>query len=76
MVERDGDLRAEHVSDTKAKTIGGKVRANVAKGTNLKTDEDRAFTGLGKDCNHQTVSHSAGEYVRHYIHHTNTIEGV
>ena len=76
VVEREGELRAGHVPDGKAKTVQGIVRKHVAKGTNLKTDEDRAFTGLGKDYNHQTVNHSEGEYVRHYIHHTNTIESV
>ena len=76
IVQRDGDLRAGHVSDGKAKTLQPIIKANVAKGANIKTDEDRAFQGLGNDYHHQTVNHSAGEYVRHYIHHTNTIESV
>lgn len=64
MIERDGELRAEHVDDHKAKTLQGKVRENVAKGTAVLTDEDTAFIGLGKDYTHLAVNHSAGEYVR------------
>jgi transposase-like protein len=76
IVERDGELRAGHVPDGKAKTVQRAIRANVATTAHLKTDEDRAFLGLGRDYHHETVNHSQGEYVRHYIHHTNTIESV
>jgi transposase-like protein len=77
IVERDGELRAEHVSDHKAKTLQGSVRKNVAAGSAILTDEDAAFVGLDKDYNHMSVNHSAGEYVRlgGFVH-TNTIEGV
>lgn len=77
IVERDGELRAEHVPDHKAKTLQGKVRQNVAKGSAILTDEDKAFVGLDKDYNHLGVNHSAGEYVRlgGFVH-TNTIESV
>lgn len=77
MVERDGELRAKHVPDGKARTIQAEVRANVAKRSGLMTDEDRAFIGLGKDYVHRTVNHSLGEYVNLGGYgHTNTIEGV
>lgn len=77
IVERDGELRAEHVPDHKAKTLQGKVRQNVAKGSAVLTDEDMAFVGLGKDYTHLAVNHSAGEYVRlgGFVH-TNGIESV
>ena len=32
ILERDGELRAEHVRDHKAKTLQGNIRSNVAKG--------------------------------------------
>jgi len=73
---RDGELRAEHVPDTKGKTLKGAVKRNVAKGSAVITDEDRSFMGLAKDYLHHTVNHSAGEYVRHYTIHVNGIESV
>ena len=76
IVERDGELRTQHVEDAKAKTLQGVIRDNVAKGANVMTDEDRSFVGLDGDYQHHRVNHSKGEYVRHYIHHTNTIESV
>ena len=77
IVEREGELRAEHVKDQKAKTLQGKVRENVAPGAAVLTDEDMAFVGLDKDYNHLAVNHSAGEYVRMggFVH-TNSIESV
>lgn len=76
IIERDGELRAEHVPDHKAKTLQGKVRENVEKGSAVCTDEDLSFVGLSKDYTHLAVNHSAGEYVRlgGFVH-TNTIEG-
>jgi hypothetical protein len=40
------------------------------------TDEHGAFNGLQGVYNHHRVNHSAGEYVRHYVLHTNGIESV
>ncbi len=77
IVEREGELRAVHVSDTRAKTLQGKIRENVAVGSAILTDEDAAFIGLGTDFTHLAVNHSAGEYVRMggYVH-TNTAESI
>jgi len=76
IIERDGELRAKHVTDGKARTIQTEVRQNVTPGSAVMTDEDRAFTGLAGDYYHHTVNHSKGEYVRHYTIHTNGIEAV
>lgn len=76
ILERDGELRVAHVADGKGKTLKGTVLDNVELGATVMTDEDRAFSGLGKDYYHHTVNHSAGEYVRHFILHTNGIESV
>jgi transposase-like protein len=77
IVERDGELRAIHVPDAKAKTLQGEVLKNVAKGSAVLTDEDRSFIGLDRDYTHLSVNHSQGEYVRlgGYVH-TNTAESV
>ena len=43
--------------------------------TELNTDESRLYPEIGKEINsHETVKHSAVEYVRDEVH-TNTIEG-
>lgn len=52
------------------------IRDNVAKGASVMTDEHGSFVGLQGDYNHHRVNHSAGEYVRHYVLHTNGIESV
>jgi transposase-like protein len=44
MVEREGELRTFHIPNTKAVTIQGAVRENVASGAAVMTDEDRAFS--------------------------------
>ena len=77
VIQREGELRTEHVSDARAKTLQDMVAKNVAKGAAMLTDEDRSFIGLGKDYLHLAVNHSAGEYVRlgGFVH-TNGIEAV
>jgi transposase-like protein len=76
IVERDGELRTAVVTDMKAKTVQTVIRENVAKGSNVMTDEHVSFVGLQGDYQHHVVNHSAGEYVRHYVLHTNSIESV
>ena len=75
-IEREGELRTAHIEDTKAKTVHGFVKANVANGSALMTDEDSSFLGLDGEYNVYSVNHSKGEYVRHFIFHTNGIESV
>jgi transposase-like protein len=77
ILERDGELRAGHVADTKGTTLKGIVRENVAPGAAVMTDEDRSFKGLNKTHLHLAVNHSASEYVRMggFVH-TNSIESV
>lgn len=76
MLERGGELRTMVTPNLRAGQVQGAIRANVEKGAGLYTDEHPAFNGLGSDYVHLRVNHSAGEYVRHYIIHTNGIEGV
>lgn len=75
MVERGGDLRMMHVADLKARNVHATVGEHVAPGSNLMTDEHTSFAGLQGRYNHHTVNHAKGEYVRHFVLHTNTIEG-
>lgn len=76
VVEREGELRASVIADMKAGTVHAVVHGNVEKGATVMTDEHASFVGLGADYMHHAVNHSAGEYVRHYTIHTNSIESV
>jgi transposase-like protein len=74
--ERNGELRTMTVDNLKASTVHGVIREHVAAGSNLMTDEHLSYLGLQGDYMHHTVNHSADEYVRHYVLHTNGIESV
>ena len=63
------------IDDTKASTLQGIVRENVARGSKVYTDEHAGYRGLGGRYTHRAVSHSTGEYVRKDTH-TNSIESV
>jgi transposase-like protein len=76
IMKRGGELRAEVVADAKGATVQGMVRKNVEPASFVFTDEARAYKGLGKDYHHLSVNHSAGEYVRAEVIHTNGIESV
>lgn len=76
IIERDGELRAGVIENTKASTLQRVIRSHVALGSNVYTDEAGGYRGLEGDYHHHTVNHGAGEYVRHYHAHTNSIEGV
>jgi transposase-like protein len=75
LVERGGHVRTFHVAVADAPTVVAIVRDNVDKESRLHTDESGLYKFIGSRFNvHETVKHSAGEYVRDDIH-TNTIEG-
>lgn len=76
MLERGGELRTGVTSNLTKRTVQQVIRENIAPGAAVMTDEHAAFTGLQGDYTHHRVNHSAGEYVRHYILHTNGIESV
>ena len=76
MIERGGEVRAMVIPNRTARTVHDVVKAHVAPGATLMTDEFTGFRGLGDRYTHHTVNHAKGEYVRHFTLHTNTIEGV
>lgn len=76
ILERGGELRTGTTPNLSAKNVQTVIRDNVVKGAALMTDEHGSFVGLQGDYNHHRVNHSAGEYVRHYVLHTNGIESV
>lgn len=75
LVERGGKARVFHVAGADKETVQKIVRENVAPESRLHTDESNLYPGLGREfAAHETVKHSAGEYVRDDIH-TNSAEG-
>lgn len=77
LVERGGEVRSFHVAVADQATVQAIISQNIAKETMLHTDESRLYHGsmLHGLSGHETVKHSAKEYVRGTVH-TNTIEGV
>lgn len=76
MLDRDGDLRTIHTDNLRASNVQSIIRENVERGSVMLTDEHGSFVGLARDYIHETVNHSAGEYVRKFYVHTNGIESV
>lgn len=80
LVERGGKVRSVHVSDVTAKTLVPIVNENIAKEATVMTDDAATYyQKLEGFAGHETVNHSAEEYVRHEegkpVIHTNTVEG-
>lgn len=76
VLERGGELRTTITPDMGAKSVQRVIREHVEPGAALMTDEHGSFVGLSADYHHHRVNHSKGEYVRHYILHSNGIESV
>jgi transposase-like protein len=75
LVERGGNIRSFHVATADKETVNAIVTGNIARESTLHTDESRLYSdAVVNFAAHETVRHSAGEYVRGDVH-TNTIEG-
>lgn len=75
LVERGGNVRTFHVPVADKVSVQKIVADNIARESRLHTDESRLYTGADQHfAAHETVLHSAGEYVRDDVH-TNTAEG-
>lgn len=76
LVQRGGKVRSFHVENADKSTVAKIVAENISNESRLHTDESRLYTEAGAAfASHETVKHSAKEYVRGDVH-TNTIEGV
>lgn len=70
----EGKARTFHVARADADTVRNILVTNVTRDTDLHTDESRLYTKVGREfANHETVNHTAGEYVRNGIT-TNNVE--
>jgi transposase-like protein len=75
LVERGGSVRSFHAENADKATINLLMANNVDRETRLHTDESRIYgDALKHVAEHETVCHSAGEYVRGDVH-TNSAEG-
>ena len=70
--ERGGKVKARTIARTDASTLKGFVAETVEPGSTVYTDEHRGYLGM-VDMDHQSVKHSAGQYVDGMAH-TNGIE--
>ncbi len=69
-------MKAQAISNTDAETLKGFVHGYIKPESTVFTDDHRGYLGLdGVFYNHDTVKHSAKEYVNGMIH-TNGIESV
>ncbi len=75
LVERGGKSRTFHVDHATSENVRDVIVRNVSRKSVLHTDESKLYTETGKEfAGHETVRHSAKEYVRGDVH-TNTVEG-
>ncbi len=75
LVERNKGVRSFHITGKTFDGIKAALKANVSPDAVLMTDDARMYKKIGKQfADHQSVNHSANEYVRGEAY-TNTIEG-
>src|ERR1700722_1900314 len=75
LVERGGEARSFVADDTTAHELRKIILAQADTKRALMTDQWRAYLSIGRQfASHETVNHSAEEYVRGKAH-TNTVEG-
>jgi transposase-like protein len=75
LVERGGEARSFHVASVTAKTLGRIVFTNADRKSHLMTDGARQYPAMGAQfAAFSAVDHSAGEYVRGGVHHSNSAE--
>ena len=74
-VERGGDIRVSTGKTNSRKVLHGFIREHAPNPKRVMTDDWPAYQGIADhDTTHETVNHSAKEYVRGDVH-TNTVEG-
>jgi len=75
LVERDGEARVFHMPKVTADNIRDALVRHASRKSRLHTDESNLYPKAGAEfAAHETVRHSAKEYVRGDVH-TNSVEG-
>ena len=75
MRERGGRTKAMPISSVNSRTLQTAILDNVAKGSEIQTDEHTGYQGIEQHFFHDMVNHSAGVYSRPGVT-TNSIESV
>jgi transposase-like protein len=73
MIERHGKVIAQAIPAPKKEFLFPLIKSTIKEGSTVVTDNYTPYTDLRLDFDHETVSHTTGEYVRG-IYHTNSIE--
>ena len=74
LIERRGYVKVAKLIDVKGESIMRHVVEKVSLGTEIMTDDFRAYRTIAPFYNHKIINHSNKEYVIGDVH-TNTIEG-
>lgn len=74
MVERGGNVIAQHVEQLENGLVEYMIEKNIEKGSSVMTDDARTYSTIRRNYVHRAVNHSAKQYVDGMCH-TNTIEG-
>lgn len=76
LVAKSGEVRAGVIAGVGGAVLKTVVRAHVAKGSVLVTDQWAGYRGLGAEYDHRTVNHTVGEYVTEDGFTTNGVESL
>lgn len=69
LIQRDGQARSTVIPDVKASTLRSIINRNVEGTAQIMTDDFVSYSGLAKGfASHESVNHTAGEYVRGIVH--------
>ena len=72
---KGGRTKAQPIASTSGEHLSEAITQNIAAGSMLHTDEHRGYQQMSGTYGHETINHSAGEYVRDDVT-TNGIESV
>jgi transposase-like protein len=73
MVQRGGEMNAQHIPNAKRKTLFPMIASSVESGTRVMTDQFLSYNGLSANFQHDVVNHGR-EYVSGKDIHVNTAE--
>jgi hypothetical protein len=76
-IQRNGKLKTKVIKETSIENVSKAVQEFVAQESTLVTDENHAYTQVGKKYNHKKINHREKEYLKReeIPVHTDSIEG-